>query len=183
MAITSSPVVAGELITAAKFNAIWNDLTQAGGHDHDGEGGAIDHASLGETGAISGLYHTHSNIETHMNGSEEAFDDSPGYDRGVHGHNSAVYVGGSSPRQFVILGGKKSSPGSSGTIYFSENGASPGFAFDEVVSVTLTVQHTASIESHAIVNAIGGSKDSFTYIVNGTVPTSLYFLAIGTKVK
>lgn len=182
MTITSSPVAPGDTITAAGHNALWNDLTQSSGHNHDGEGGTVDHASLGESGEMSGQYHTHSDIELHMNGTDQDFDDTPGGAKGVHGLGSAANVAGAMPRQYVISAGKKSSPGTSGTIYFSENGASPGNAFSEVVSVTMVPQHSSAISCTVIVGAVGGAKDSCTYYIEGTTPTAIYFVVVGTRV-
>jgi len=111
MALESSRVATGAKILSTHINKLWNDLVK--NHTHaDGEGGAVDHKNLVETAAMSGVNHTHSNIETHMMGNGSSFVDTPGGAYGVHELPSVHAVLGSAGfvTEIEPEGGQAASP-------------------------------------------------------------------------
>jgi hypothetical protein len=101
VSLVSSKVAAGITILADQFNKLWTDLTQ--NHDHStGQGGTVDHKDLSESGVMSGVYHTHANIENHMNGLAGSYGDAGGGDAGVHGLAASAKVAGSIGGQYVM---------------------------------------------------------------------------------
>lgn len=178
MAITSGPVAPGDEILADAYNKLWKDLATAGGHNHDGEGGTIDHADLGESGPISGITYMHSEIDDHI----DAFDE-------VHGLASGVAVAGALSNDLVIVAGSKSSPGSAGNIYFSVNGDAPvGIYLSTVLAVILTINDSGSVAYVVQRSGISLPSGYVSYKVfrpdEGTPvsPTAIDFVIVGTKV-
>ena len=83
--LQSSPVKAAMTVLADHFNKLRTDLLWT--HDHSsGKGDTVDHAELADTGPMGGVFHDHSDINTHLIGNTgPPFVDYPGWDRRVHG--------------------------------------------------------------------------------------------------
>lgn len=93
MALSSSKVQSGVEIASTHINDLVDDIRT--NHDHSaGLGGLVDHKDLCDSAAISGLHHSHLDIETHIRGSDPNLANSPGYDKGVHGLNENAHVAG-----------------------------------------------------------------------------------------
>lgn len=178
--LVSSRVAAGIAVLHTHINNLWTDLVY--NHDHSsGKGGQVDHGELAETSEISGMNHTHSNIETHMNGSTGSFSDVGGGDQGVHGHASVVYVAGSMDSQMVIMGGEDTLDGSGDcTVTFPQS-------FSVLKAISVTMSGTPANPGHPLQDTApyttGESTSGFTAHANAEcwANTTFYWMAIGTK--
>lgn len=184
MSITSGPVAPGDQITASHFNKIWRDLVLTSGHNHDGEGGNVDHKVLGETANMPGMNHRHLDIEYHLLGGGPGANeiDANGGDRGVHGLIAAAYVTGSVTSQLVMVAGTISGSLQTGYIYFSETGAAPATVyFDAVKSVQLTVVGTNSAARTIERRTIDLVEGRVAYHVHEGTVLGIDFVIVGTK--
>lgn len=198
MPIVSAKLVDGEKAVYSSFNNLREDLLA--NHTHDGTAGAqIDHANLTESGVISGKKCTHTQLDTHIVEAGGSFDDSPGYDRGVHGLNAALYVAGSLPDQIAIEYGsltlESHNDGGGTPTYWAEGDAVFDTPFTSIKSVTFSLLHTgalgATVAHFLYMSALStagitvrsegmGAYDNFFQAVNGT---AVYYIAIGTIAK
>lgn len=184
MSITSGPVAPGQQIQAADFNKLWRDLCLTGGHNHNGEGGVIDHGSLGESVNMPSMNHRHEDIEYHLLGGGPGGNniDAIGGNKGVHGLVGQAYVAGSNDSQLIICAGTITGSLQSGYIYFSPTGASPAtIYFDAVKSVQLTVVGTTSGQRIVERRTIELANGRVGYYVNGGTVPGITFLIVGTK--
>lgn len=175
MALVSSKVAAGMTILADHFNKLWTDLTA--NHDHSsGQGGTVDHADLAETGVMSGRTNTHTMIDAHIAAAD-----------GVHDLDNGVKIPGVlGNTQIVVFCGAKSTPGTGGTCYFSDDGASPADAtFGTVIAIFLQVagETGSTYKTKDIADYDNVTTTSFDYHIaspSTNDATALNFLVVGT---
>lgn len=173
--LQSSKVAAGVTILADHINKLWTDLVA--NHDHSsGKGGTVDHSDLSESAAMSGVSHTHGNIETHMNGVSGSFGDNPGGSLGVHGLASDVYVAGCALQQLTIVAGIAWGCAATGTLYYSPDGTESGGGAGRVTFTSTPV---------VICQVLGNTGNEFypkdTVDVEPGTSTFEYHIAPGNK--
>jgi hypothetical protein len=192
MALVSSKVAAGVQVLADQFNKLWTDLVA--NHNHSaGQGGTVDHKDLAETGTMAGMHHTHGNIETHLVGDGNSFNDAHGGDRGVHGLAAAARVfgivghasqtqGGTTvltQAQMVAVVGQFVPTDADATVDF-------GLTFDDASQVYVLGQYVSDAgnvmdQGWRVTNVTKSSFDvSFG---DGATPVAFNWMAIGPKVS
>ena len=199
--IVSSKLVDGESAVYSTFNNLREDLLS--NHDHSsGKGGAIDHAILTESAAMAGRICDHGDIDTHIAHGLAAANDNPGYNQGVHGLNSSVYVAGSLGSALVVKAGTATLD----TMIEAVQGIGlygkriTGLGFTTLVAVTATfinkpdyAYDDASPSERNYVQGLyirGASASEFTVVAadteefwNGGHDRQVYWIAIGTVAK
>ena len=177
MPIASSNVADGQTATAAQYNNLRDDVLN--NHDHGSGGGiAINHGDCSD-GTITGTYHNHANLRTHLMGTGESFDDNPGGSQGVHGLISGQYVMGSAGAQYIVAFGSDTLSGSTKTV-------STGVSFGSIVNVHVTFRQDQTGDDHYPLEVWVDSENAGagTFKVNVTQTSfdnaQFYWMCVGT---